>query len=101
MKLTKRLQTRVEDPCRAVIDDEHPGTVEAVAGQKPLIFEDSCERGNEGLMLGTPGRQGTGPHGHQCVAAVLAGEKPLHEAAMRVMREADASAMAGEGVPHA
>jgi hypothetical protein len=100
MKLTNRLQTRVEDTCRAVIDDAHPGTVEAVGCQEHRGFEGSCQPGDAGLLLGAPGRQGADPHGHQRVAAVLAGEKPLHEAAMRVVCEADAPAMASEGVPH-
>jgi hypothetical protein len=100
MKLTKRLQTRVEDTCGVVIDVEHPVSVEAVGGQKPLVFEGSCQPGDEGLMLGAPGRQGTDPHGHQRLAAVLAGEKPLPAAGTRVVRAADEAVMVGEGVPH-
>jgi hypothetical protein len=101
MKLTNRLQILVEDTCRAVIDDEHPGTVEAVGGQENRVFEVACEPGDEGLILGAPGREGADPHGHQSLAAVLEVENPLHEAAMKVVRGADASAMAGNGVPHA
>jgi hypothetical protein len=100
MKFTARLHKHVEHTCRAVIDDEHPGTVEAVGGQKHPGFEVACEPGDEGLLLGAPGRQGADPHGHRRLAAVLAGEKPLYEAAMRVVRETDASAMAGEGAGH-
>jgi hypothetical protein len=100
MKLTNRLQTRVEDTCRVVIDVEHPVPVEAVGGQEHRGFEGSGQPGDEGLILGAPGRQGTDPHGHQRVAAVLEGEKRLPAAVMRVVREADASAMAGEEVPH-
>jgi hypothetical protein len=100
MKLTNRLQTRVEDTCRVVIGVEHPVPVEAVGGQEPLIFEGSCQPGDEGLLLGALGRQGADPHGQQRLAAVLAAEKPLPAAGTRVVREADASAMASVGVGH-
>ena len=99
MKFTNRLQTLVEDTCRAVIDDDHPGTVEAVNGQARRGFEGSRQAGDEGLILGAPCRQGADPHGHRCVAAVLAAEKPLPAAGTRVVCDADASVMAGEGVP--
>jgi hypothetical protein len=100
MKLTKRLQTRVEDPCQAVIDDEHPVSVEAVGDQKPRVFKGSCQPGDEGLMLGAPGRQGTDSHGHQRLTPILACEKPLPAAGTRVVRAADESARAGAGAGH-
>jgi hypothetical protein len=100
MERIERLRKPMEGNRREAIDGAHPLPVEAVGGQEHRGFEDSCERGDEGLTIRAPGRQGADPHGHQCLAAVLEVEKSLHEAAVRVMREADASAMAGEGVPH-
>jgi hypothetical protein len=100
MKFTARLQKHIDHSCREVIDDEHPGTVEAVGGRANRGFDVSCEPGDEGLLLGAPGRQGTDPHGHTRVAAISEGEKRLPDAGTRVVREANASAMAGEGVPH-
>jgi hypothetical protein len=97
MERMARLHTPVEDHGRAVIDDGHPFTVDAIRGPEHLLCEVSCEPGDEGLLLGTPGRQGTDPHGHTRLA-VLASEKPFPDAATRGMRQADASAMAGEGV---
>ena len=101
MELIARLQTPVEDHGQAVIADGDPLTVDAIGGAEPLLCEVSCAPGNEGLHRGTPGRQGNDPHGHRCVAAVLAGERPFPAAVTRVVHEADASAMAGEGVGHA
>jgi hypothetical protein len=100
MQLTARLQKFVEDNCWAVIDDEHPVPAEAVAGQGSRGFEGSGEPRDEGMSLGAPGRQGTDPHRTKRFAAVLEGEKPPKDAATRVVRDADASAIAGEGVPH-
>jgi hypothetical protein len=100
MKLTSRLQTLIEDTCRVVIDVEHPVPVEAVGGQKPLVFEGSCEPGDEGQIPGAPCRQRTNPHRTKRFPAVSEGEKPLPAAGTRVVCEADASAMAGEGVGH-
>jgi hypothetical protein len=100
MKFTARLHKHVDHRCRAVIDADYPMLIEVVGGQVHPGFEGSCEPGDEGLILRAPDRQGTDPHGHQWFAAVLEVEKPLHEAAMRVVREADESAMAGEGGPH-
>jgi hypothetical protein len=100
MKLTSQFQKLLEDTCQEVLDDDHPVPADAVGGQEHWGFEGSCEPGAEGLLLGVPGRQGTDPHGHQWFAAVLAGEKPLPAAVTRVVRETDASAMAGKGVPH-
>jgi hypothetical protein len=102
MKLTSQFQKLlVEDTCQEVLDVEHPVPVEAVGGQKPLVFAGSCEPGDEGLTIGAPGRQGTDPHGHQRLAPVSAGEKPLPAAVTRVVREGDKAVMVGEGVGHA
>jgi hypothetical protein len=90
MKRTGQLQQR----------DRHPVTVVAVDGQEHQGFRVSCAPGDEGLILGAPYRHGTDPHGHQPFAAVLAGEKPLLESVTTVVRAADESAMAGEGVGH-
>jgi hypothetical protein len=100
MDLSARLPKLVEDHCRAVIDDGHDLTVEAIHAPEKHLLEVSSHLCDEGLLLGAPGRPGADPHGHQCVAAVLAAEKPLPAAGTRVVREADESAMAGEGVPH-
>jgi hypothetical protein len=100
MDLSARLPKLVEDTCRAVVDDGHDLTVEAIQDPEKRVRAVSSQPGDEGLILGAPGRQGADPHGHRCVAAVLAGEKPLPAAGTRVMRAANASAMAGEGVPH-
>jgi hypothetical protein len=101
MERIERLRTRAEGNGRAVISGAKPPSVEAVGGQANRGFEGSSQPGDEGLLLWAPCRQGGDPDGHQCLAAVLEVETPLHEAAMRVMREANASARAGEGVPHA
>jgi hypothetical protein len=101
MERLERLRTRAEGNGRAVIGGAKPPSVDAVGGQKPLVFEGSCEPGDEGLILGAPGRQGTDPHGHRRLAAVLAGQKPLPAAGTRGVRDADASATAGEGAGHA
>jgi hypothetical protein len=100
MKSTAHFQKLVEDTCQEVLDDEHPVPVDAVGGQEHRGFEGSGHPGHEGLLLGTPCSQGTDPHGHQRPTAVLACEKPF-AAVMRVVRDADASVMAGEGVGHA
>jgi hypothetical protein len=100
MKLTSQFHKLLEDTCQEVLDDEHPVSVEAVGGQEPLVFEGSSQPGDEGLLLGTPGRQGTDPHGHTCFAAVLAGEKPLPAAVTRVVRAGDEAVLVGEGVGH-
>jgi hypothetical protein len=89
-----------EDTGRAVDNDDHPRSVEAIGGQEPRDFEVCCEPGDEGLILGAPGRQGTDPPGHTRFAAVLACKKPLPAAVTRVVREAGASAMARDGVGH-
>jgi hypothetical protein len=101
MERIARLHQLVEDNGQAVIADGHPLTVDAIGGAEHLLFEVSSRPGNEGLMLGAPGRQGTDPHGHTHVAAVLADEKPLPATVTIVVRAADESAMAGEGVGHA
>jgi hypothetical protein len=80
--------------------DGPPVTVEAVGSREHRGFEGSCGPGDEGLILGAPCRRGTDPHGHTRFAIVLACEKPLPDAVTRVVRDADASAMAGEGVGH-
>jgi hypothetical protein len=98
MELIERLRKPVEDNGREAIDGAHPQSV--VGGQKHRGFDVSCEPGDEGLMLGAPGRQGADPHGHQRIAAVLAGEKPFPAAVTRAVRDADASAMAGAGAGH-
>jgi hypothetical protein len=100
MERIERLRKLAEGNGRAVIDGANPQSVDAVGGQKPLVFAVSCEPGDEGLILGAPGRQGADPHGHQRFAAVLAAEKPRPAAVTGVVCEGDASAMAGEGVPH-
>jgi hypothetical protein len=100
MERIERIRTHAEGNGRAVIDGAKPQSVDAVGGQKPLVFDVACEPGDEGLILGTPCRQGADSHGHQRVAAVLAAEKPLPAAVTRVVLEVDASAMAGEGVGH-
>jgi hypothetical protein len=101
MERMARLHTPVEDHGQAVIGDGHPFTVEAIHGAEKRLLVVSSQPGNEGLLLGTPGRQGTDPHGHQHFAAVLEDEKPFREAVTRGMRAADESAMACEGVAHA
>jgi hypothetical protein len=101
MMFAAQFQKHLEDTCQEVLDDEHPVPVETVGGQEPLVFEGSSQPGDEGLLLGTPRRQGSDPHGHTRFAAVLAGKKPLPAAGTIVVRAADASAMAGEGVGHA
>jgi hypothetical protein len=100
MKFTARLHNHVEHSGRAVTDDDYPVLIEVVGGQEHLGFEGSCQPGDEGLILGALGRQGADPYGHQRVAAVLAGEKRLPAAITRAVRAADASTVAGEGVPH-
>jgi hypothetical protein len=99
MEPTARRHTRGEDHRQAVIADGHPLTVDAIGGAEHRLCEGSCQPGDEGLLLGAPGRQGTDPHGHQRLAAALAGEKPLPATGTIVVRDADASAMAGEEVP--
>jgi hypothetical protein len=101
MELIERLRKPMEDNGREAIDGAHPLSVEAVGSQEPLIFEVCCEPGDESLILGAPCQQWIAPHGYQRVAAVLTGEKPLPEAVTRVVRDADASAITGEGVGHA
>jgi hypothetical protein len=91
----------VECTCRAIIDSDHPLSVEAAGGQEHLVFEVDCQPGDEGLSIGAPGRPWTDPHGHTRVAAVLEGEKPLQAAVTRVVRDADESAMASTGGGHA
>jgi hypothetical protein len=100
MERIARLHQPVEDHGQAVIADGHPLTVDAIGGAEHLLFEVSCEPGNEGLIIGAPWRQGTDPHGHQRFAAVLAGVNPLQAAVTRVVHDAYESAMAGEGVGH-
>ena len=100
MELIVRLHTPVEDHGQAVIADGHPLTVDAIHGAEKRVLAVSSHPGDEGLILGPLGRQRADPHGHQRVAAVLACEKPLHEAAMRVVREVNASARAGAGAGH-
>jgi hypothetical protein len=100
MKRTSQFQKLLEDTCQDVLDDDHPVPAEAVGGQKPLVFEGSSQAGAEGPLLGAPGRPGADPHDHQRVAAGLACEKRLPAAGTRVVREADESTMAGEGVGH-
>jgi hypothetical protein len=101
MKLTSQFHKLLEDTCQEVLDDEHPVSVEAVGGQENRAFEGSSQPGDEGLSIGGPGRQGTDLRGHQRLAAVLAGEKPLPAAVTTVVREADESAITGEEVGHA
>jgi hypothetical protein len=101
MKFTARLQKHIDHSCREVIDDEHPVPVDTVGGQENRAFEGSSHPGDEGLLLGAPGREGADPHGHQRVAAVLAGEKPLPAAVTGVVRDADEAVMVGKGVGHA
>jgi hypothetical protein len=101
MERTGQLQKLVENTCREVLDEDHLVTVETVGGQEPLVFEGSSQPGNEGLLLGTPGRHGTDLHGHTRSAAVLACEKPLPAAVTTVVCDANEAAMTGEGVGHA
>jgi hypothetical protein len=100
MERMARLHTPVEDTCQAVIGDGHPCTVDASHGAEKRVLTVSSHPGDAGLILGAPGQQGADPHGHQRVAAVLESENPLQTAVTRVARDADASARAGEGVPH-
>jgi hypothetical protein len=90
MKCTAPCQKLLEDTCQEGLDNEDPVPVDAVGGQRNLSFEGSGEPGDAGLSLGTPGRQGTDPHGHQRFAAVT-----------RVVRDTDASAIASTGGEHA
>jgi hypothetical protein len=100
MERIAKLHQPVEDNRQAVIAYGHPFTVDVIRGPEHLLFEVASESCGEGLSLGAPCRQGTGSHGHTCFAAVLAGEKSLLAAGTIVMRVADESAMAGEGMPH-
>jgi hypothetical protein len=100
MHLSARLPKLVKDHGRAIIDGGHDLTVEAIHGPERRVLAVSSHPGDEGLILGAPGRQGTDPHGHQRVVAVLAGEKPLHAAGTRVVHEVNGSVMADEVVPH-
>jgi hypothetical protein len=100
MERIERLRTRAEGNGRAVIGSAKPPSVDAVGGQKPRVFAGSCEPGDEGLILGAPGRQGADPHGHQRVAAVLEVEDPLPEAVTRAVRDANEAVMVGKGVAH-
>jgi hypothetical protein len=70
------------------------------SGAENIVLEVHCSPGDVGLIIGAPCRPWPDPHGHQRVAAVLAGETPLPEAGTRVGLDADESAMAGEGVGH-
>jgi hypothetical protein len=101
MKRIDCLTYVVECHGRDVMDQDHPVPVEAVGSQEILVCDVDCQPGDEGLILGGPCRQGTEPSGHKPFAAVLAGEQPRPEAVTRVVRDADASVMAGEGVGHA
>jgi len=85
MELIERLRQLVHDNCAAVIDDGHDLAVQAVGGEEHMVFEVSCEPRDEGLILGTPCRHGTDPHGHTRFAAVLVSEKPLQEAVTRLV----------------
>ena len=97
----KRLTRVMECHGWDVIDTDHSVPVEAVGSQEILVCDVDCPPGDEGLILGGPCRQGTEPSGHQPFAAVSVGEQPRQEAVTRVVRDADASVMAGEGVGHA
>jgi hypothetical protein len=101
MELIARLHQPDEDHGQAVIADGHPLTVEAIHSTEKRLLMVPSHPGHEGLLLGTPCSQGTDPHGHRRFATVLAGEKPLPAAVMKMVRAADASAMTGEGVGHA
>jgi hypothetical protein len=101
MECLARLHQPAEDNCQAVIADRHPLTVEAIHGAEKRLLMVSSQPGNEGLLLGMPGRQGTDLHGHQRLTAVSVGENPLPAAGTIVVRAADESAMTGEGVGHA
>jgi hypothetical protein len=96
-----RLHQLVEDHGQAVIADGQPLTVEALHGAEKRLLVVPSHPGHEGLLLGTPGRQGTDLHGHQRLTTVSVGENPLPAAGTIVVRAADASAMTGEGVGHA
>jgi hypothetical protein len=101
MKLTSQFHKLLEDTCQEVLDDDHPVPVDAVGNQENRVFDVSCEPEDESLILGAPCRQGTGPRDHQHSVAVLEGETPLPAAVTRVVREAEESAITGEGVGHA
>ena len=101
MERIARLHQPDEDNGQAVIADGQPLTVEALHGAEKRLPVISSQPGHEGLLLGTPGRQGTDLHGHQRLTAVSVSETPLPAAGTIVVRDADASAMAGEGVGHA
>jgi len=100
MNITERFRTPVADTCREVIDADHPPSVEAVGGRENLLFEVHCSPGDAGLILGAPGRPWPDPHSHTRVAAVCKGGMPRQAAVTRVGFNADASARAGEAVPH-
>ena len=100
MERMARLHTPVENHGQAVIDDGPPFTVEAIHGAETRVLAVSYEPDDESLLLGAPGRQWTDPHGLMRLAAVLEVEKRLLAAVTRAVPEADASAMAGEGVEH-
>jgi predicted RNA-binding protein YlqC (UPF0109 family) len=52
MDTIERLRKLVEYTCRAVIDEDHPLAVKAVAGSENLLFEIHCEPGDVGLSIG-------------------------------------------------
>ena len=56
MDTIERLRKLVEYTCRAVIDEDHPLAVKAVAGSENLLFEIHCEHGDVGLLIGRNGR---------------------------------------------
>ena len=100
MERLARLHTPIEDSRQAVIADGHPLTVEALHGTEKRLLVVPSHPGHDGLLLGMPCSQGTDPHGHQRLTAVSVGENPLPAAGTIVVRTANESAMAGEGVGH-
>jgi|Tabmets5t2r1_1033131.scaffolds.fasta_scaffold267561_1 hypothetical protein len=54
MELIARLHTPDEDHGQAIIAHGQPLTVDAIGGAEHLLFEVSCEPGDEGLTVGAP-----------------------------------------------
>lgn len=56
MELTERLRQLVIANAAAVIDDDHPLHVEAIAGSENILFEIDCLKEDIGLVIGAGGR---------------------------------------------
>jgi len=54
--LVERLKKLVLENCQAVIDENHPLTVESVGGSENIIFEVHCDKDDVGLVIGRNGK---------------------------------------------